>query len=493
MTSSFRWVASVLLGGCICVLAACGGDGSGSGTTADAGAGSGSAPGSGTAAGPATLSLAVAGLPAGTDANVSVAGPGNFQQTVTRSATLPNLAAGTYTITAGDVLNGTSLYNAAQATQSVTVDAGNLSPTVTVAYNAPETMRLSLAAVAGGLDAPIYLTAPANDPRLFVVERPGRIRVIRNGALLGTPFLDISSLTTTDGERGLLSMAFDPDFATNGRFFVYYTDTGGAITVARYRVTTPGADVADASGTVLLSIPHPGQSNHNGGQLAFGPDGMLYLGTGDGGGANDPPGNAQNNGSLLGKMLRIDVRGNGYAVPPDNPFASGGGGRGEVWARGLRNPWRFSFDSAGLVYIADVGQDAREEVNIVPASAPGLNYGWVRLEGTVCVNGTNCDTTGLTPPAFEYSHDDGSCAILGGFVYAGSAVPELKGRYFYTDLCKGALKSFAYRGGTVSESIDWSLPLPGTVYSFGKDAAGELYVLAETSAGGQVLRLQRAP
>jgi glucose/arabinose dehydrogenase len=488
MSDRFRWLASVLLGGCLLALAACGGsDGSG-GSTSDTsgGTGGGTSPGGGTA----SIALTVSGLPAGTDANISVTGPGGFQRTVSQTGSLANLAAGAYTITAGNVLNGNAVYKPAQPTQPVTISAGQAS-SVTVTYTGPETLRLSLTTVASGLDSPIYLTAPANDTRLFVAERPGRIRVIRDGALLGTPFLDISSLTTTDGERGLLSMAFDPGYATNGRFFVYYTATDGSITVARYQVSASNADVANASGTVLLSIPHPGQSNHNGGQLAFGPDGMLYLATGDGGGANDPSGNAQNTGSLLGKMLRIDVRGSGYVVPPNNPFANGAGGRQEIWASGLRNPWRFSFDSTGQIYIADVGQDAREEVNIVPATTPGLNFGWARVEGTVCVGASTCDTSGLTPPAFQYDHSDGSCAILGGYVYAGSAVPELKGRYFYTDLCVGRLKSFAYRDGAIKESIDWALPLPATVYSFGTDAAGELYVLAETSTGGQVLRVQR--
>lgn len=487
MHDGFRGIARLVLAGCVMMLAACGGDGSGSGSAADA---PGSGQGSGSGGGTATLALAVSGLPSGVDANVAVTGPGGFQQTVSQSTTLANLAAGTYTVTASNVLNGTSIYNPAQPAQSVTVGGSNPS-SAAVSYNAPETFRLALATVASGLDAPIYLTAPTNDARLFVVERAGRIRVIRNGALLGTPFLDISSLTSTDGERGLLSMAFDPAYASNGRFFVYYTAADGAITVARYQVSASNADIADATGTVLLSIPHASQSNHNGGQLAFGPDGMLYLATGDGGGANDPAGNAQNTGSLLGKMLRIDVSGTRYAVPPDNPFASGAGGRPEIWARGLRNPWRFTFDSTGLVYIADVGQAAREEVNIVPASAAGLNFGWARVEGTVCVGASPCDTTALTPPAFEYDHADASCAILGGFVYAGSAMKDLTGRYFYTDLCTGRLKSFAYRSGSVKESVDWSVSLPGTVYSFGKDAAGELYVLAETSAGGQVLRVQR--
>ncbi|RLK33550.1 PQQ-dependent sugar dehydrogenase [Cupriavidus plantarum] len=487
----FRQFSCLVLCAGVLALAGCGGggDGGSAGTGASGGSTGGpNDPGGGGGIG--TLALSVSGLPANTPANVSVTGPGGFSRTVTASTTLTGLAAGTYTIAGDSVLNGTSLYTAAQASQTATV-SGGASPSVTVAYGAPQTFRLALTTVATGLSAPIFLTAPANDPRLFVVERAGRIRILPNGNApatpLATPFLDMSALTTTDGERGLLSMAFDPNYAINGRFYVYYTATDGAITVARYQVSTGDANVANPSGTVLLSIPHPGQSNHNGGQLAFGPDGMLYLATGDGGGSNDPAGNAQNTGSLLGKVIRIDVRGSGYVVPPDNPFAGGSGGRAEIWASGLRNPWRFSFDTDGLLYIADVGEGAREEVNVQPSTAAGLNYGWDRTEGTTCVGASSCDTSGLTPPAFEYSHADGGCAILGGYVYRGSAVPELKGRYFYTDLCTGRLQSFAYRNGAVTESVDWSLPLPGTVYSFGSDAARELYVLSN----GQVLRVTR--
>ncbi|QET04884.1 PQQ-dependent sugar dehydrogenase [Cupriavidus pauculus] len=487
MLTVIRQFSCLVLGACVLWLAGCGGGGDGGAAGTPGGPADPGSPGGG---GTGTLAVSVSGLPTGTPANVSVTGPGGFTRALTASATLTGLAAGTYTVASDNVLNGTSLYSAAQPSQTASVGAG-ASPSVTVAYGAPQTFRLALTTVASGLTSPIFLTAPANDPRLFVVERAGRIRILPNGTApatpLATPFLDISALTTTDGERGLLSMAFDPDYATNGRFYVYYTAADGAITVARYQVSTGNANVANGTGTVLLSIPHPGQSNHNGGQLAFGPDGMLYLATGDGGGSNDPANNAQNTASLLGKVIRIDVRGTGYAVPPGNPFANGAGGRAEIWARGLRNPWRFSFDTDGLLYIADVGEGAREEVNVQPATAGGLNYGWDRIEGTACVGAATCDTTGLTPPAFEYSHADGGCAILGGYVYRGSAVPELRGRYFYTDLCTGRLQSFAYRDGVVTESVDWSLPLPGTVFSFGADAARELYVLSN----GQVLRVAR--
>lgn len=488
--AGFRKGLRLFLGACVLALSACGGGGGDDSAAAGGGTGGGGGGAGGPGAVAGTLVLSVTGLPAGTPANVSVSGPDGFQRSVDQSTTLSNLAAGTYTVTGGNVLNGSAVYKPTQPAQSATVQSG-ASASATVAYGAPETLRLALSTVATGLDAPIYLTAPANDARLFVVERPGRIRIVRDGNLLGTPFLDIAALTSTDGERGLLSMVFDPAYATNGRFYVYYTATNGAITVSRYQVSAGNPDVADANGTVLLSVPHPGASNHNGGQLAFGPDGMLFLATGDGGAGNAA--NAQNTGSLLGKMLRIDVRGAGYAVPQDNPFASGSGGRPEIWAFGLRNPWRFSFDSTGHIYIADVGEGAREEVNVVPATSGGLNYGWNRAEGTACVGTSPCDMAGLTPPAFEYSHDGGGCAILGGYVYRGNAVPELQGRYFYTDFCTGKLSSIAWRDGTVTESVDWALPLPGTVYSFGVDAAQEMYVLANsgTAAGGQVMRIQR--
>lgn len=444
---------------------------------------------------PATLAIVVSGLPAGTPANITVTGPGGYRQTVGQTVTLGSLAAGTYTVTAAPVLTGSTSYQPAQPVQTAIV-AANTAPTVGVSYGAPSDMRLSLTQVADGFAAPLFLTAPANDPRLFVVERAGRVRIVRDGTVLATSFLDLSILTTTDGERGLFSMAFDPAYATNGRFYVYYTDQNGAITVARYTVSASNPDAADPTGTVLLSIPHPGASNHNGGQLAFGADGMLYVGTGDGGGSNDPSNNAQNSGTLLGKILRIDVSGASYTVPAGNPFAGGAGGRHEIWATGLRNPWRFSFDTNGLLYIADVGQGQREEVNAMPTASGGLNYGWDRLEGTACVSATACDPAGLTAPVFEYSHDAGGCAIVGGYVYRGAALPELQGRYFYTDLCTGKLASFLYRDGAVSERVDWPVTASGTVYSFGTDAAQELYVLADpgtSPTSGKVYRVQRAP
>ncbi|MGV3654312.1 MAG: PQQ-dependent sugar dehydrogenase, partial [Noviherbaspirillum sp.] len=256
---------------------------------------------------------------------------------------------------------------------------------------------LGLQAVASGLSSPLFLTAPAGDPRLFVVERPGRIRIVQDGALLPVPFLDIVDRTTVEGERGLLSMAFDPQYAANGFVYVFFTDAEGNIAVERFTVSASDPNVADPQSALrILSIAHPEFSNHNGGLLSFGPDGFLYIGTGDGGGGDDPNGNAQNPASLLGKLLRIDVSAASaaqpYAIPPGNSFAGGAGGSPEIWALGLRNPWRYAFDAAsGLLYIADVGQARREEINVADAAQGGLNYGWNIVEGTQCFSGTECN------------------------------------------------------------------------------------------------------
>jgi glucose/arabinose dehydrogenase len=343
-----------------------------------------------------------------------------------------------------------------------------------------------LVEVASGLSSPLYLTAPSGDPRLFVVEQPGRIRVIKNGALLPTPFLDVTAKVTSGGERGLLSVAFHPQYASNGLLYVNYTDRNGDTRVERYHVSAD-ADRADpASAHLVLAVAQP-YANHNGGLVMFGPDGKLYVGMGDGGSGGDPLGNGQNLSTLLGKLLRLDVdAADPYAVPAGNPFAGQAGRRGEIWALGLRNPWRFSFDrDSGLLFVADVGQDAWEEVNVVPASAAGLNYGWKTMEATHCYSpSTGCATGGLVLPVLEYSHADG-CSITGGFVYRGSALPALKGTYFYSDYCEGFIRSFRFSGGAAAEQKEWSLGDTGQVLSFGLDAAGELYVM---TADGRVLR-----
>jgi glucose/arabinose dehydrogenase len=255
--------------------------------------------------------------------------------------------------------------------------------------------NLAVQEVVAGLSNPLYVTAPPGDSRLFVVEQLGRIRIIKNGQLLPTPFLDISTRVSSGGERGLLSVAFHPSYATNGFFFVNFTDLSGDTRVERFSVSTNADLAVFASRKLILAVAQP-FANHNGGLNLFGPDGMLYVGLGDGGSGGDPSDNGQNRGALLGKILRIDVdRGDPYAVPPDNPFVGQQGARGEVWAYGLRNPWRFAFDrQGGLLYVADVGQDRFEEIDVVPANRAGVNYGWNRMEGSACFNSSSCNQQG---------------------------------------------------------------------------------------------------
>ena len=348
---------------------------------------------------------------------------------------------------------------------------------------------LRLVEVASGLDQPVYLTAPAGDPRLFIVEQTGRIRIVSGGTLLPTPFIDLAAKITSGGERGLLSMAFHPDYASNGFFYVYYTDLGGNTKVERYHVGA-NANVADpASAQHVLGVQQP-YANHNGGPMVFGPDGYLYIGLGDGGSGGDPQGNGQNPATLLGKILRIDVNGAApYAIPPNNPFVGQTGKRPEIWFTGLRNPWRFSFDrEAGLMYLADVGQNAWEEVNVTPAATGGLNLGWNLMEAAHCYGGSGCSQQGLTLPALEYSHADG-CSITGGYVYRGSAIPGLQGHYFYADYCQGWVRSFRWDGSQAADRRSWELGSIGNVTSFGEDAARELYV---TSTSGKVYRFAPA-
>lgn len=356
---------------------------------------------------------------------------------------------------------------------------------------------LTLQPVVSGLNFPVFLSAPPGDPRQFVVERGGRIRIIANGALLPAPFLDISASTTTDGERGLLSLAFAPNYASTGYFFIYHTDLSGNIVIERVRVSATNPNLADPlSRLTILTIAHPGFSNHNGGLLSFGSDGFLYLGVGDGGSGGDPPGNAQNTNVLLGKLLRIDVSqasaAQPYTIPADNPFAGQSGKRGEIWAYGLRNPWRYAFDSVQQrLYIADVGQAQREEVDAVSAQQGGINYGWNSMEGRQCYNASSCQQTGLTLPVLDYGHGASAgtgCSIVGGYVYRGTALPELAGRYLYSDYCGGWLKSFLDTQGTVSEATDWGITPLSSVTSFGQDGQNELYIM---SANGGLYRIVR--
>ncbi|MFQ5888690.1 MAG: PQQ-dependent sugar dehydrogenase [Gemmatimonadota bacterium] len=344
-----------------------------------------------------------------------------------------------------------------------------------------------LVEVASGLASPVHLASPPGDARLFVVEQDGRIRIVRDGVVLPRPFLDLSDRVRSGGERGLLSIAFHPSFATNGSFFVNYTDAAGDTRIERYRVSTD-PDVADpSSARLILRVEQP-FANHNGGHIFFGPDGLLYVGTGDGGGAGDPRGHGQNRNTLLGAMLRLDVdRGDPYAVPQDNPFVSDPSGRDEIWAWGLRNPWRSAFDrETGLLYVADVGQNRWEEISVVPALAAGLNFGWNRVEGSHCFTVPRCSREELILPVLEYGHAEG-CSVTGGLVYRGRLARRVVGHYFFSDFCAGWLRSFRYEEGRARDYREWDVGRIGSVTSFGEDGAGELHIL---TAEGRVVRLE---
>ena len=332
----------------------------------------------------------------------------------------------------------------------------------------------------GVFDQPLDLAAPAGDlKRVFVVERRGVIRIVQEGMTLSTPFLDISWKVSSGGERGLFSIAFHPDYWNNGKFYLSYTDRSGTSTISEFRVSS-NPNVADReSERVLLTQEQP-YANHNGGQIAFDGEGFLFIAFGDGGSGGDPLENGQNLETWLGAILRISVDGGEpYEVPAGNPFVGLPPARPEIWAYGLRNPWRFSFDSAtnGL-YIADVGQNAWEEINLGRAEG-GENYGWNVMEGNHCFDSETCDPTGLTPPILEYGHDEG-CSITGGHVYRGCLMPGHHGKYFYADYCSGFVRSFRYDEG-VTDVESWSEvfgPIASPV-AFGRDAAGELYILSQ--------------
>jgi hypothetical protein len=285
-------------------------------------------------------------------------------------------------------------------------------------------------------------------------------------------------------------MAFHPDYGNNGQFFVNFTDNTGDTRVERFRASRD-ADVADASSSKLvIEIDQP-YSNHNGGHILFGLDGMLYVGMGDGGSGGDPHRNGQNRSSLLGKILRLNVSGaEPYTIPQGNPFSQASAGRPEIWATGMRNPWRLAFDRpTGLLYIADVGQNAQEEINVEPAAAAGLNYGWNIMEGDGCYRSDGCSRDGLTMPKLTFGHGGGACSVTGGFVYRGRRVPAIAGHYFYSDYCAGWIRSFRMQNGAVVDRREWKTPELGHVVSFGVDAEGELYILTES---GKVFRVAGA-
>jgi len=344
--------------------------------------------------------------------------------------------------------------------------------------------------VVSGLRAPLDLqSVPGDTERLYVVEQGGRIRIVRNGQIAGT-FLDVAGRLSSGGERGLLGLAFHPQFATNRRFFVNYTNPAGDTHVSEFRASS--ADAADpASERILLEVGQP-FANHNGGGLAFDNAGRLLIALGDGGSGGDPLNNGQKLGTLLGKILRVDVdAGSPYAVPADNPFRATAGALPEIWAYGLRNPFRIAIDRpTGDLYIGDVGQNAVEEIDVDPGSRRGgLNYGWRITEGSRCFNpSSGCDTSGITMPIYEYSHGEG-CSVTGGVVYRGCRVPALAGTYFFADYCSAFVRSLRFASGQATELRDWTSSLRGldSPTSFGLDAAGELYIVDQD---GEIYRLE---
>jgi hypothetical protein len=341
--------------------------------------------------------------------------------------------------------------------------------------------------VSSGLSSPLFVAnARDGSNRLFIEEQGGVIRVLQPGSSTPTVFLDIHTKVVAGGEQGLLGLAFHPQYASNGRFFVYYTRAGdGTIVLAEYKVSAD-PNVADPTETILLTIPHPTNTNHNGGMLAFGPDGYLYIGVGDGGSGNDPPNNAQNINALLGKILRIDVSVPGtYSSPPSNPFFGATPGADEIFAYGMRNPWRFSFDRVtGQQWVADVGQGTREEVDTPIVN--GGNYGWRVFEGFACTNNDPAlcgNPQNYIFPVFDYTHVNGRCSITGGYVYRGSQGAVSSGTYLYGDYCSGEI--FAWDGTTQSVLLDTTQ----NVSSFGEDEQGELYVVG---LGGTVSKIVSA-
>lgn len=349
---------------------------------------------------------------------------------------------------------------------------------------------VAVAPFAAGFGALTFVTGAGDGSgSLYALEQQGRIRSVAAGnAQPSVPFLDLTDRVSSGGERGLLGLAFHPNFASNGRFFVDYTNLAGDSVVSEFTRAVDGT-LAPAGERILLTVKQP-FANHNGGMLAFGPDGYLYVSLGDGGSGGDPQGNGQNTAVLLAKILRIDVDAAApYAVPRTNPFAyAANGDRGEIWDWGLRNPWRFSFDrKSGALFIGDVGQGAWEEVDVEPAGRGGRNYGWNIMEGDHCYGAANCDQTGLTSAAVEYGHDQG-CAVTGGYVYRGTLIPSLWGKYVLGDYCSGRLWAFdadtALSGASVQPTqigqVDFALS------SFGEDDGGELYVV---DAAGAIYKL----
>jgi glucose/arabinose dehydrogenase len=373
--------------------------------------------------------------------------------------------------------------------------AALLAPVATNAAVVPSRIRLGLDPVATGLSSPLLVThAGDGSGRIFVVEKTGKVRIIKDGSLVGAPFIDISRSVSRGAEQGLLGLAFHPGYETNGKLYLSYTDLNGTSVIREYRVSTNPDRVNGSSGRTLLRVKQP-YANHNGGHLAFGPDNLLYVGFGDGGSGGDPGNRAQSRNTLLGKILRMDVnRRTGtlpYGIPATNPYV-GRSGLDQIWAYGLRNPWRFSFDRAtGDLWIGDVGQGRWEEVDRASATrgrnaGRGLNFGWRVMEGAHCFRpSSGCARAGKTLPLTEYGHSGGRCSVTGGYVYRGTAYPDLVGAYLFGDYCSGEIwfvDRAAARGVAPTRARDTG----AQITSFGEDEAGELYL---TDAGGTVYRI----
>ncbi len=359
----------------------------------------------------------------------------------------------------------------------------------------PAKTTIRLEPVVRGFSSPVDAKhAGDGSGRLFIVEQAGKIRIVANGAVLPTPFLDITPLVNSrSSERGLLGVAFHPNYKSNGFFYVNYTDVNGDTAVVRYKASSDANRADPNSAQMILQVKQPA-ANHNGGALVFGPDGYLYIGLGDGGGRNDQFGNSQKPDALLAKLLRIDVNsGSSYGIPPDNPFVNRAGFRPEIWAWGLRNPWRYSFDRAtGDLYIADVGQNTYEEVHFQPANSKGgENYGWNRMEGKHCFPiGSSCEPSLYVAPIGEYDHSRGDCSITGGYVYRGSAQPALTGAYFFADYCTGRFWSLHRNAASAwvqTELITTNTPIS----SFGEDEQGELYAVGYAGALYRIVAVAR--
>ena len=354
--------------------------------------------------------------------------------------------------------------------------------------------QIKLVKLAGNLDQPTdIVNAGDGSLRLFITLQRGKVVIYSNGRILTTPFLNISELVKCCGEQGLLSIAFHPNYKSNGLFYVYYVNTTNNLVLARFHVSATNKNIANkASKRIILTIDHPTYQNHNGGNLAFGKDGYLYLSVGDGGSAGDPNNNAQNLGRLLGKILRMDVNNTStFSIPPGNPFVNVAGAKALIWAYGLRNTWRYTFDRlTGDMYIADVGQDSFEEVDFQPAnSTGGENYGWRKMEGFHCYNpSSNCNSGGLTLPVLEYSHANG-CSITGGYVYRGANIPTLAGTYLYGDFCSGIIWGAKNNSGVWSSSQLLSTGL--NISTFGEGEKGELFVAHRSSPNGAIYKIVR--